>query len=113
MKVIRRKMRMWSSLAAGMVAVMMVVALILPFIPVNAVASGGPLIGEGARDIDITSPPPQLCLAEDPVISGNMQVLGAGCVCTLSTFPNHQTLRKFSGTTLCLNTAGVPGAGDS
>jgi hypothetical protein len=80
-----------------------------PFVPANVIAPGGPLIGEGMRDIDTSTPPPTLCLAEDPLVSGNMTPLGAGCVCTLTTFPNHQTLRKFSGTTACVNAAGVPG----
>jgi len=82
---------------------------IQPFVPANIIAPGGPLIGEGTRDVDTSTTPPQLCLVEDPVISGAMTPLGAGCVCTMSTFPNHQTLRKFSGTTACVNAAGIPG----
>ncbi|MHC4846345.1 MAG: hypothetical protein ACYTCU_09305, partial [Planctomycetota bacterium] len=80
-----------------------------PFVPADIFAPGGPLVGEGARTLDTSTPPPQLCLAEDPVVSGAMTPLGAGCVCTLSTFPNHQTLRKFSGTNACIGATGVPG----
>jgi hypothetical protein len=80
-----------------------------PFLPVNQVASGGPLFGEAARDIDTSTPPPTLCIVEDPVVAGAMSPLGAGCVCTLTTLPKHQTLRKFSGTTACVDAAGIPG----
>jgi hypothetical protein len=80
-----------------------------PFLPINQIASGGPLFGEGARDIDSSTPPPALCLVEDPVVAGSMSPLGAGCVCTFTTLPKHQTLRKFAGTTACVNAAGIPG----
>jgi hypothetical protein len=80
-----------------------------PFAPTNAIASGGPVFGEATRNVDTSTPPPTSCVVEDPVVFGDMTPLGAGCVCTLSTFPKHQTLRKFSGTTACVNAVGVPG----
>jgi len=80
-----------------------------PFVPSNAIAGGGPLLGEAARDMGPTTPPPFVCVNEDPILQGAMNPLAAGCVCTMTTFPTHQTLRQLSGTTQCTNTAGTPG----
>ncbi len=75
-----------------------------PFIPMNSIAAGGPLVGEATRDVNSIVGAP--CTTEDPVIAGAMTPLGAGCVCTMTLNPKQQTLRKFDGTTLCPTTAG-------
>ncbi len=80
-----------------------------PFAPFNQVASGGPLVGEAARNIDTVTPQPAPCVVEDPVVAGAMNPLGAGCMCTFTAQPKQQTLRNFSGTTACVNAIGVPG----
>jgi hypothetical protein len=80
-----------------------------PFLPTNLVASGGPLVAEATRANDTSTPPPTLCLVEDPVAFGNMLPLGSGCICSFTPLPKHQTLRRFSGTTTCVNAAGIPG----
>ena len=81
-----------------------------PFVPMNAVASGGPLIGEATRNVNSSSPPLGVCTVEDEVIIGDMTVFGAGCICSFSTTPNQQTLRKLEGQNACLNAAGIQGA---
>jgi hypothetical protein len=79
-----------------------------PFIPFNMIAPGGPVLGEATRTVNGTTPP-ATCFVEDHVLQAALTPLGAGCVCTLSTWPKQQTLRQFSGQTNCTNTAGVPG----
>jgi len=80
-----------------------------PFVPSNAIAGGGPLLGEASREMGPAPQPPFVCINEDPVQFGAMTPLGAGCVCNMTTFPTQQTLRQFTGTTQCPNTAGVAG----
>jgi hypothetical protein len=94
---------------AGSYAIVAPHSPVQPFLPFNQIASGGPLIGEGTRDIDTSVPQPAPCLVEDPVVAGNMSPLGAGCVCTFTTLPKQQTLRNFSGTNSCVNAAGIQG----
>jgi hypothetical protein len=79
------------------------------FTPANMVAPGGPNIGEGSRDMTPGTPPPFVCIAEDPVVAGSMDPLATGCVCNLTPTTVHHTLRKFTGTTACINAAGVSG----
>ncbi|MHC5212805.1 MAG: hypothetical protein ACYTG2_19010 [Planctomycetota bacterium] len=80
-----------------------------PFVPSNAIAPGGLLMGEAVRTANNPAIPPTLCTVEDRIVDGGMVPLGAGCVCTLSTFPKQQTVREFFGKTNCVNAAGVPG----
>jgi hypothetical protein len=80
-----------------------------PFIPVSTVAGGGPLLGEATRDVTNPGVPPGFCTVEDHVLQGQMTKLGAGCVNILATNPKQQTLRQLTGTTNCVNTAGVNG----
>ena len=49
-----------------------------PFVPMNAIASGGPLIGEATRNVNSSSPPLGVCTVEDEVIIGDMTLFGAG-----------------------------------
>src|SRR5262249_51118515 len=44
------------------------------------------------------------------VLQGAMTKIGAGCLNVMATNPKQQTLRQFSGTTNCVNTAGVNGS---
>jgi hypothetical protein len=76
------------------------------FMPVNQLASGGPVIAEATRNVL----PGPICMVEDPTTAGAMTPLGAGCVCTLSAVPKQQTLRQFLGQTTCITSAGVPAA---
>jgi hypothetical protein len=80
-----------------------------PFVPSNAIAPGGLLVGEAARTVNNPAIPPTVCTVEDRITAGGLLPLGAGCVCTLTTFPKQQTLREFSGQTGCVNPIGVPG----
>jgi len=84
-----------------------------PFVPVNQIASGGPLVAEATRRVDTLGPPPFACVVEDRVASGSMNPLGAGCVCVMTSNPKQQTLREFKGTTGCLSPAGLPGSWSS
>ena len=79
-----------------------------PFIPMNTIASGGPLFGEATRDVNSGGPPPNVCTVEDKVVAGTMTKLGAGCICTLSSLPKQQTVRELKGQTACVNAAGIP-----
>lgn len=79
-----------------------------PFIPANQIASGGPLVSEATRNVPTT--PGVACTVEDRIATGSMDLIAAGCICSLSSFPNQQTLRKLSGTTSCSNAAGIPGS---
>lgn len=81
-----------------------------PFLPAPTQAGGGPLVGEGVRDMRMPGIPPGICITEDHVMQGAMTKLGAGCINTISTNPKQQTLRQFTGTTNCVNTAGLPGS---
>jgi hypothetical protein len=81
-----------------------------PFVPGNAVASGGPLLAEATRNVNAFGPPPSQCMVEDRVVEGTMLKLGAGCVCSLSTTPKQQTVREFFGQTACLDSTGMPGS---
>ncbi len=76
-----------------------------PFTPANTLAPGGVLTGEAIRDL----PTGPICLAEEPVVSGDMIQAATGCVCNLSTATVHHTLRIFKGSTACVNPVGVPG----
>ncbi len=78
-----------------------------PFIPSSSIASGGPVFGEAMRDVRI--PGTVICAIEDHVAGGAMNLIGAGCVCTMTANPKQQTLRQFTGSSVCANTAGVPG----
>ncbi len=80
-----------------------------PFIPANTFASAGPVFGEATRDVVTVTPPPGFCISEDRVNVGNMTLLGAGCVCTMTANPKQQSLRDFRGQTACVNAAGLPG----
>jgi hypothetical protein len=80
-----------------------------PFVPANAIAGSGPVFGEATRDVNTFTPPPNPCTVEDRVVQAAMTKLGAGCICTLAKNPKQQTLRKFDGTTNCVNAAGLPG----
>lgn len=79
-----------------------------PFIPGNAFAPSGPVFAEAMRTIDTSTPPPNVCLVEDRVVAGSMNLLGAGCVCTFSTTPKQQSLRRFDGQTACPTATGIP-----
>ena len=81
-----------------------------PFVPMNQLASGGPLVAEATRTMGPFGPPPFQCVIEDRVASGSMNPLGAGCVCIMKANPKQQTLREFKGTTGCLSPTGVPGS---
>lgn len=81
-----------------------------PFTPVASIAPGGPLVAEATRNIDTTSPPPTMCFQEDRVTGGSITPLGAGCICTVSSFPNQQTARQVTGATACIDPFGVPGS---
>ncbi len=81
-----------------------------PFTPANMLAPAGPLVGEATRDmLPPVGPPPFFCITEDRVASGAMTQLATGCVCNLTTATTHHTLRKFTGTTSCVNPVGVAG----
>ncbi|MFT7462615.1 MAG: hypothetical protein ACI9EF_000957 [Pseudohongiellaceae bacterium] len=81
-----------------------------PFVPGNAFASGGTIIGEATRNVPSLATPPAPCTVEDRVAFGTINKLGAGCVCSLSTTPKQQTLREIKGQTSCVNAIGVPGS---
>src|SRR5262249_24093134 len=49
-----------------------------PFIPGNAIASGGPILLEATRDVNVPGIPPNVCLAEDRITQGVITKLGAG-----------------------------------
>jgi hypothetical protein len=78
-----------------------------PFVPMDLIAPGGPLVAEATRNV--ISPTPSACVVEDRVVVGDMTPLGAGCLCPLSSVPKHQTAREFKGTTACVNPVGIPG----
>jgi len=75
-----------------------------PFVPSDVMASSGPLIAEGTRNVTPTS----FCIVEDRVTGGSITKLAAGCICSLSLTPKHQTFRDFKGATLC--STGLPGS---
>jgi hypothetical protein len=81
-----------------------------PFIPGNAIASGGPLFGEAVRDVNVPGIPPTICLAEDRIAQGLMTKLGAGCLANITTGPKQHTLRQLQGQTNCPTSSGAPGA---
>ncbi|MGQ0552436.1 MAG: hypothetical protein ACT4PU_04385 [Planctomycetota bacterium] len=79
-----------------------------PFVPANLIAPGGPLVGEATRNVGLITPPPFACMVEDHVVGGAMNLLGAGCVCTMTSNPKQQSLRQLNGTNNCVSTAGTP-----
>jgi hypothetical protein len=80
-----------------------------PFVPANNIASGGPVIGVGMRDVNVGGIPPTLCLVMDPITQGLMTKLGAGCMANITAGPKEHTLRQFSGQSTCITSAGTPG----
>jgi hypothetical protein len=70
-----------------------------PFLPMNNIAPGGPLVGEATRNVPTSALMP--CIVEDRIQAGNITPLAAGCVCALTSNPKQQTLRQVTGTTGC------------
>lgn len=78
-----------------------------PFVPANLLAPGNPVMGEAVRKVGASGPP--VCFTEDIVAQASLGLQGAGCLNTMTANPKQQTLRAFSGTTICLNGANLPG----
>jgi hypothetical protein len=80
-----------------------------PFVPLNQIASGNPVLGEATRTLRVPGVVPTLCIFEDKIQQASMALQGAGCICTMLANPKQQTLRAFSGVTGCVNSTGQPG----
>ena len=80
-----------------------------PFVPVQQIASGLPVMGEATRRVNTLGPPPTFCFAEDKIAQSAMTLLGAGCLNVMLANPKQQTLRDFRGFTGCVNSMGLPG----
>lgn len=81
-----------------------------PFVPMNAIAPGGPVVSGATRNVSTS---PQVCNVEDRTLQGSIDPLAAGCLCTLQKNPKQQTVRDFRATTACPSPTGLPGNWDS
>ncbi len=79
-----------------------------PFVASNNPSPSGPMLAEASREMVV--PGSTFCAVEDPVVGGQIGLLGGACLCPGAPAPKHHQFRSFQGTTSCVDATGVNGS---